>query len=140
MTRVNADIDPRDLSRLHLIAELREITMVASSLDRSIKSKGVRTVLKSIPRAFTLNAGHVSFFYDKLEFLRKRFLRLADEMERRGYSPNRERVAYFDGYDPRFYNDWLATEKDNDIVRERIQIRISEKPHLYEDLNVRQEN
>jgi len=133
MTRINADLDPRNLTRLHLIAEIREITMVAGSLRRSLKSKDVDEVIKRIPKNFTLNKGHVMFFYDKLEFLRKRFNRLADEMDRRGYSPDRERIRAFDGFDEKLYNDWVATEADNDIVRERIRLRISEKPHLYND-------
>tara|TARA_B100000508_G_C11461758_1_gene279572 strand:- start:2338 stop:2748 length:411 start_codon:yes stop_codon:yes gene_type:complete len=136
MTRVNADLDPRDLTRLHLIAEIREITMVAGSLKRSLKSKDVDSVIKRIPEQFTLNQGHVMFFYDKLDFLRRRFNRLADEMERRGYSPDRERIHAFDGFNDKLYNDWTATEDDNDIVRERIRLRISEKPHLYEESNV----
>lgn len=131
MTRVNADIDPRDLTRLHLIAELREITMVCSSLKRSINAKSLRQLINSIPKKFTLNGGHVTFFYDKLEFLKKRFHRLADEMERRGYNPDRTRDQYFDGFPDCLYNDWTATEEDNNIVRARIKQRISEKPHLY---------
>ena len=134
MTRINADIDPRELTRRHLVAELREITMVCTSLDRSLKSRGLAGVRKMIPSKFTLNGGHVSFFYDKLGFLQKRFLRLADEMERRGYTPNRERISYFDGYERCLYKDWHATEDDNNIVRERIRQRISEKPHLYDDV------
>jgi deoxyribonuclease (pyrimidine dimer) len=140
MTRINADIDPKELTRRHLVAELREITMVATSLDRSLKSRGLIGVRKMIPHKFTLNGGHVSFFYNKLEFLRKRFLRLADEMERRGYNPNRDRISYFEGYEKCLYKDWSATEEDNDIVRERIRQRINEKPHLYEDINEEERN
>ena len=133
MTRVNANIDPKLLHRRHLVAELREITMVPGSLSRSLKTKTKADVLKSIPKQFTLNAGHVLFHYDKLTFLQNRFDRLCDEMERRGYHPDRSRRTAFDGFDDRFYNDWEATEIDNQIVHERIAVRISEKPHLYQD-------
>ena len=38
MTRINL-VNPRELSDQHLVAEYREIFMVGSSLQRSIKSK-----------------------------------------------------------------------------------------------------
>lgn len=133
MTRVNAGLDPRTLHRAHLIAEIREITMVPASLRRSLRTKHTRKILSEIPKQFTLNSGHVKFFYDKLSFLQNRFHSLANEMIRRGYAPDESRVVAFDGFPPEFYNDWAATEYDNDIVRARIALRISEKPHLYKD-------
>lgn len=134
MTRVNANIPPKELSRMHLIAELREITMVPGSLKRSLHSKTVSQVLRSVPPSFSLNKGHVLFFYDKLDFLKDRFNALCDEMVSRGYTPDRSRIAAFDSFPQEFYNNWVATEADNNIVRERIAIRISQKPHLYKDL------
>jgi hypothetical protein len=134
MTRINSDIDPKLLHRLHLIAEIREITMVPGSLRRSLKTIPKKDILNSIPKKFTLNAGHVKYFYPRLTFLKKRFNRLADEMENRGYTPDRSRIVAFDGFDPEFYNDWTSTKIDDDIVHERIQLRISEKQHLYQDI------
>lgn len=133
MTRVNANIPPSELKRAHLIAELREIIMVPASLRRSLRTKSINDVLRSIPPKFTLNTGHVKFFYNKQNFLIDRFQQLCDEMERRGYVPDKERVSAFDGLPKEFYNSWQATEVDNNIVRERIAFRISQKPHLYKD-------
>jgi len=133
LTRVNAGIPPRELHRAHLVAELREITMVPSSLARSLRTRTPDDILKNIPMVFTLNKGHVSFFYDKLGYLLKRFYLLADEMGRRGYNPDRTRAKYIEGFESLWYGDWSPTEADNDIVRERIRLRISEKPHLYMD-------
>ena len=62
MTRINI-IDPAELHDQHLVAEYREIFMVGSSLQRSLKSANWDP--KNIPVSFTLNKGHVSFFYDK---------------------------------------------------------------------------
>ena len=134
MTRVNSDIDPKLLHRLHLIAELREITMVPGSLKRSLMTSSRLIIISRIPKKFTLNSGHVLFFYNKLTFLQKRFDRLCDEMENRGYTADRNRIVAFDGFDPRFYNDWTSTPEDEDIIHERIALRISEKPHLYLDI------
>lgn len=133
MTRINSDLDPRLLKRMHLVAELREITMVPASLRRSLRTKTKEAVLKSIPPKFTLNKGHVTFFYNKLNFLRDRFEGLINEMWRRGYTPDATRIQAFNGFDEEFYGDWTATEADNAIVQERINFRISQKPHLYKE-------
>jgi len=134
MTRINSDIDPKLLHRRHLVAELREIIMVPGSLKRSLMTSSKLMVLSGIPKKFTLNTGHVKFFYNKLTFLQNRFDRLCNEMERRGYHPDRSRRQSFDGFDDRFYNDWTSTPEDDDIIHERIALRISEKPHLYLDI------
>lgn len=133
MTRINSDLAPRLLKRLHLIAELREITMVPASLRRSLRTKTKEDILKSVPANFTLNKGHVTFFYDKLLFLELRFVTLANEMARRGYTANFERINAFAGFDKEFYGNWSATNVDNAIVQERINFRISQKPHLYKE-------
>ena len=70
MTRINI-IHPSELTDQHLIAEYREIFMVGSALQRSLKSKNWD--VKSIPNKFTLNTGHVKFFYDKGKYLSERY-------------------------------------------------------------------
>ena len=133
MTRINADLDPSTLKRMHLLAELREITMVPASLQRSLRTRNSVDILKGIPSKFTLNKGHVTFFYNKQQFLMERFHKLADEMERRGYVPDRSRVVAFAGFDTMWNGTWTASAGDNAIVQERINLRISQKPHLYKD-------
>ena len=133
MTRINSNLDPKVLKRMHLIAELREITMVPAALRRSLRTKHPIDVMGSIPKNFTLNTGHVKFFYNKLAFLKHRFMRLADEMERRGYTPDRSRSIAFNEFKPIWYGEWESTPDDDAIVIERINFRISQKPHLYKD-------
>ena len=133
MTRINSDLDPKVLKRAHLIAEYREITMVPAALNRSLRTKTKGEVLASIPKKFTLNAGHVKFFYDKQLFLKERYLRLCAEMDRRGYQYDHMRGLAFSGFDNEFYNDWQSTVEDDAVVEERIAFRISQKPHLYKD-------
>ena len=131
MTRINADIDPSTLHRRHLIAELREITMVPAALKRSLRTKSKEDILRSIPKTYTLGTGHVRFFYDKQKFLANRFMKLIAEMERRAYSPDRLRITAFNGFDPEFNNDWKATDAANALVQSRINERIQQKRHLY---------
>lgn len=133
MTRINSDLDPKLLKRMHLLAELREITMVPAALKRSLKTKSTDEVLKSIPKTFVLSTGHVKFFYNKLEFLRYRFDRLVDEMITRGYEPDITRKQAFDGFDEVWYGNWKATEASNKLIVDRINERIAQKPHLYEN-------
>lgn len=118
---------------MHLLAELREITMVPASLRRSLRTKNPAAVLAAVPKQFTLNKGHVSFFYNKLRFLQNRFDKLVAEMQARGYTPDVSRKTAFDGFDNMWYGDWASTPADDAIVIERINFRISQKPHLYKD-------
>jgi deoxyribonuclease (pyrimidine dimer) len=131
MTRVNSDIDPSLLHRRHLVAELREITMVPAALSRALRTKSKDAILKSIPENFTLNSGHVKFFYNKQKFLINRFNKLIEEMEQRGYTPDPLRVMAFIGFDPEFNNDWESTPEADEIIHNRIAFRIAQKPHLY---------
>ena len=133
MTRVNADLDPKLLRRRHLVAELREITMVPASLRRSLRTRSKESILRGIPERFTLGKGHVTFFYDKQGFLLQRFRRLATEMERRGYTPDRSRARAFKGLEPCWNKDWSSSPRDDRIVKDRIEERIQQKPHLYVD-------
>ena len=59
MTRINI-ISPSELTDQHLIAEYREIFMVAGSLKRTLISKS-GFVESKVPKNFTLNNGHVYF-------------------------------------------------------------------------------
>ena len=131
MTRINAGINPKLLHRLHLIAEYREITMVPAALKRSLRTKDKKNILDSVPEKFTLNSGHVRFFYDKILFLFYRFHILCDELQLRGYKANINRDEALNGFPKEFYKNWIPTEEDNALVWERINLRISEKPHLY---------
>ena len=132
MTRINAGVPPRELHRLHLIAEYRELPRVPKVLVRALRTATREDVLARVPAAFTLGTGHVRFFYDKLLYLQKRYDSLMSEMYRRGYKVDASRVAaLFDNADTAFYKDWKPTRHAAALVRERITLRISEKPHVY---------
>jgi deoxyribonuclease (pyrimidine dimer) len=88
-------------------------------------------VLSNIHKNFTLNAGHVRFFYAKLLFLEERYDKLIEELGKRKFNLNSTRVLDFEGIPDEFFNSWIATETDNAIVRERIEQKIKMKPHWY---------
>lgn len=132
MTRINSDLDPSILMDQHLMAEYRELPMVFASLKRSLKTKSVREVLDSIPPRFTLNSGHVTFFYDKLLFLHNRYQRLVDHLHQRGYSLDPDRSMYdYKDFPVEFHNDWVATRDDNLVVATRIREKFMMKPEWY---------
>ena len=130
MTRINL-VNPRELSDQHLVAEYREIFMVGSSLQRSIKSKNWVKTKNNIPAEFTLNKGHVTFFYNKGMYLDKRYSLLVNEMKRRGMNPDPKRKFKKSQWPKYLYNDWKPKNKDLKIIRKRIEEKINLKPDWY---------
>ena len=130
MTRINI-IPTTELADQHLVAEYREMFMVGSALQRSLKSPHWEKNKKTWPSTFTLNSGHVKFFYNKGKYLHKRYDELVSEMKRRGMKPDPSRVFKRDQWPDELYLDWIPTEAEQLIVRQRIQERIDEKPEWY---------
>ena len=130
MTRINI-ISPDELTDQHLIAEYREITMVPGSLRRTLVSKSGYQE-KKVPKQYTLNTGHVYFFYNKGKYLYKRYQELITEMKRRGFNPDSNRLFPVNIFkDNNLYNDWMPSIEDYKIIRQRIAERISAKPDWY---------
>lgn len=127
MTRINL-VDPQELMDQHLVAEYREIRLLCGSLPRTLNSKhGFQP--DKVPDQFTLMNGHMYFFYNKGKYLHKRYQALKKEMERRGMKPQLDFPAHL--WPKELYNDWEPSERDKQVVRERINQRISEKPGWY---------
>ena len=130
MTRINI-VPVEELFDQHLIAEYREITMVSAALKRTLNSKNGLDKTK-INKTYTLNQGHVYFFYDKGKYLDKRYKKIIKEMERRGFHPNPKRklpINIFIAND--LYKDWAPTVEDFKIIRKRIKSKVKEKPGWY---------
>jgi deoxyribonuclease (pyrimidine dimer) len=131
MTRINSNVDPLFLTDQHLMAEYREIPMVGGSLKRSLKAKTLANVLKTIPKEFCLNKGHVSFWYNKLGFLNDRFGRLKRELLIRGYNIDVGRLSGTGGFPEELYGNYEMSEADFKIIQERIAVRLAMKPTWY---------
>jgi hypothetical protein len=118
MTRINCGILPNELTDKHLMAEHREIKRVPNCV-----SKG-RYNLKCQPESFTLGLGHVKFFYDKLGYLKKRYEELYLECVRRNF-----KVQYYgdawNGIPEHLMGDYTPTDKDREIIRQRISERLN---------------
>jgi len=130
MTRINT-VDVKDLADQHLMAEYRELPMVHASLKRSKNSKKGLD-LRSIPESYTLNTGHVKFFYNKGRFLERRWNDLIDELLFRGYDIDPDsRTVDWNVFDSKLNNDWTPTPESKKVNAERILERLNQKKDFY---------
>lgn len=133
MTRINL-VDPSKLADQHLFAEWREIKMVPAALRRSLKTRAISDILAGIPTRYTLNKGHVTFFFNKLLFLYDRYCDLTEELGDRGYKLTHHDMNFVFFRDiPEIFrtHNWEPNSEDKNINIERILLRISEKPNWY---------
>lgn len=132
MTRVNL-VHVADLADQHLFAEWRELKMVPAALRRSLRTKSIADVLKSIPHKYTMNTGHVLFFYDKMRFLLRRYAELTNELRQRDYDVSEHDAdkIFLSDIPAVFHNDWSPSSEEVKINVERIVIRLNEKPTWY---------
>jgi len=118
MTRINVAIKPKELTDKHLMAEHREIKRIPNCI-----AKG-RYNMKGQPSEFTLGTGHVKFFYDKLDYLKNRYESLYEECLKRGFN-----IQYYgdawDGVPKHLMGDYTPTQRDREILLERIAERLS---------------
>lgn len=131
MTRINVDLNPKLLTDQHLLAEYREIPMVPAALRRSLKTKSVGDVLAGIPKEFTLNKGHVKFFYDKMAFLESRYESVVKELISRGYSIDLNRTYGGSDLPYIFRRNCSFTKNDRKVLTDRIIERVAAKPSWY---------
>ena len=131
MTRINT-IDTKHLTDQHLMAEYRELPMVNAALSRSLSSKsGVRHHL--IPQRYTLNKGHVMFFYNKGAWLYDRYMTLIAELRNRGYEINPDdRVVNWDVFrDNGLFKTWAPDGAAHAVNVERLIERVAAKTSWY---------
>lgn len=118
MTRINVAVKPAELTQKHLMAEHREIKRIPNCVRKG------RYSMKGQPEQFTLGTGHVKFFYDKLGYLKQRYEALYAECIKRGYD-----VTYYgdawDGIDKSLMGDYQETQRDREIILERINERLN---------------
>jgi len=118
MTRINVGVKPIELNRQMLIAEHREIKRIPNVI-----SKG-KYNMDGIPETFKLGTGHVKFFYNKLEYLKQRYISLYDECIRRGYNVQNY-IGAWDGVPDELMNNYKPTLNDREIILTRINKRLS---------------
>lgn len=113
MTRVNVGIRAKELPNKLLLAEHREIKRIPNMV------RSGRTNMQNIPTKFTLGTGHVKFFYNKLEYLKKRYTEIYLECISRSLNV----TCYgdsFDGISDELMNDYEESLNDRNILLARI--------------------
>ena len=116
MTRINVGIPPAELVNQHLIAEHREIKRIPNCI-----AKG-KYNMDGIPNKFKLGTGHVKFFYNKLLYLKNRYISLYNECIKRGFNVQN----YIDAWDnvpQELMNDYKVEDNDIKIIKQRIHER-----------------
>jgi hypothetical protein len=121
MTRINV-VPVEELCDQHLFAEFRELTRIPNGL-LSFKLKPYYT---DKPMDYTLGAGHVKFFTDKLSFLFQRYNQLYAELIFREYDVTYIWPDAIGGYLPA-WNGYTPTKEALKINRQRIQERLPVK-------------
>lgn len=123
MTRINL-VDPKTLSRNHLIAEYRELPSVFGKVRRA-QEKGLTPADIDAPATYVLGPGHVKFFYSRLSWLDDRFLTLVAEMKARGYAPTFETVDdKTRDLHPMWFGTWTPSPEEIAISQARINERL----------------
>jgi len=117
MTRINIGIPPEELCDKHLLAELREIKRIPNNLKKG------KYIMKDLPIHFTLGKGHEKFFIDKIMYLHKRYEALYVESKVRNFNTTYFGDAFI-GVPTKFYNDYVPSDRDIKIIKERINERL----------------
>lgn len=117
MTRINSGISVGSLMDSHLFSEYRELKRIPNTITSG------KAVVKNIPKTFSLNKGHVKFYYPRLKYLHKRSNALYQELLKRGYNVE-DYSSCFKSLPPELYNDWDDTEA-KPILVERISERLA---------------
>ena len=118
MTRINVGIPPAELVNKHLLAEHREIKRIPNCV-----AKG-KYNMDGIPERFKLGKGHVKFFYNKLLYLKKRYIRIYEECIKRGFNI-KNNVKSWDNVPKKLMNDYKVEANDIIIIKERINYKLN---------------
>lgn len=124
--RINC-IAVSDLTDQHLRAEWVEMLMLEPYITRSINSKN--GLILSDTTSYVLGSGHARFFYDKLIYVKNRYVSIENELKLRGVKANP--TLQLNDLPQILYNDWVPTKNDMILNLNRIIARISLKPTWY---------
>lgn len=129
MTRINLTL-VSELADQHLMAEYRELPRVFGAVRKHVQN-GKKLKDFKISSVFILGTGHVTFFYDKLEFLRKRQIDLIAECLKRGFKIQDTTVQDISDIPVEFRNDYVPTLDALKISQGRLDEKIAQRPQWY---------
>ena len=121
MVRINL-VDPRQLADQHLIAEYNEILMLFGHVKK-------HPAIRNAPPRYCLGKGHISFFKDKLLYLKHRHDLIKVEMRRRGFRA--AKTISLSRFPKILRNDFSPDKNDFRLIRRRLLQKIRLKPEFY---------
>ncbi len=134
MTRINL-VHVKELADQHLMAEYRELPRVFGAVQKHVQArKRVRDF--KINSTYLLGSGHVTFFYNKLLYLQKRHIDIVNECLRRGMKIQNTEVNDISGFPAEFCNDYVPSESEIKMSRERLIEKLQMKPKWYKFTDV----
>lgn len=129
MTRINL-VPVQELADQHLMAEYRELPRVFGAV-RKHSDAGKRVKDFKISGTYILGTGHVTFFYDKLLYLKRRHEDIVVECLRRGINIANTSIHSLVGYPSEFCNDYNPTTNEIQVSRNRLIEKLLMKPTWY---------
>lgn len=119
MTRVNV-IPVKELTDKHLLAEHREIKRIPNVIISG------RFSMTGQPEEYKLGTGHVKFFYSRLHWLFRRYIKIYDECIRRGFNVQDYTLSFVTAIKmhPELAGGYTPTTESTRINRERIKERL----------------
>lgn len=134
MTRINL-VHVKELADQHLMAEYRELPRVFGAVRKHVHArKRVRDF--KINSTYQLGSGHVTFFYDKLLYLQKRHIDIVNECLRRGMKIQNTEVNDISSFPAEFCNDYVPSESEIKMSRDRLIEKLQMKPTWYKFTDV----
>ncbi|ANA49467.1 endonuclease V N-glycosylase UV repair enzyme [Salmonella phage vB_SnwM_CGG4-1] len=129
MTRINLTL-VSELADQHLIAEYRELPRVFGAVRKHVKAGKHPSDFK-ISSTFVLGSGHVTFFYDKLLFLKNRHEEIIAECLKRGFNIKDTSIHDLNDIPNEWKNDYHPSIWSIQLSQQRLDEKISQKPGWY---------
>lgn len=129
MTRINLTL-VSELADQHLMAEYRELPRVFGAVRKHVQN-GKRLKDFKIASKFLLGTGHVTFFYDKLDYLVDRQTQLIAECLKRGFNIKDVTVQDISDIPKEFRNHYRPSLDDIMLSQARLDEKIAQKPLWY---------
>lgn len=126
MTRINSAISVKRLTDEMLLAEHREIKRLPSVLSKAIQCNSINNV----PNKFCLGTGHVKFFLNKMLFIFNRYKAIKNECILRKFNIT-DYSSNFLNIDNQYMNDYIPTNDEYNLLKERIMKRINNSNKQY---------
>lgn len=108
MTRINL-VDPSHLTDKHLMAEYRELPRIFTAVLK-LQEQGKTPSDVDIPERYVLGKGHVKFFYNKINWLERRYSCLFKELCSRNFNLDRILFDKIMLDQSRISAEWCCTE------------------------------